>query len=49
MKLDFARNMKRNVASSAINNIIRLLFPFLNRTLFLWFPGRRNIPTAMSS
>lgn len=39
MKLDFARNMKRNVASSAINNVIRLLFPFLNRTLFLWLLG----------
>ena len=39
MKLDFAKNMKRNVASSALNNGVRLLFPFLNRTLFLWLLG----------
>ncbi len=39
MKLDFSRNMKRNVAASAVNSGIRLLFPFLNRTLFLWLLG----------
>ncbi|MBR4172428.1 MAG: oligosaccharide flippase family protein [Kiritimatiellae bacterium] len=39
MKLDFARNMKRNIAASAVNSGIRLLFPFLNRTLFLWLLG----------
>ena len=39
MKLDFATNMKRNVAASAVNSGIRLLFPFLNRTLFLWLLG----------
>lgn len=39
MKLDFAKNMKRNVAAAAVNNGIRLLFPFLNRTLFLWLLG----------
>ena len=39
MKLDFVRNTKRNIVANAINNGIRLLFPFLNRTLFLWLLG----------
>ncbi len=39
MKLDFARNTKRNMVANAVNNGIRLLFPFLNRTLFLWLLG----------
>jgi len=39
MKLDFARNTKRNMVAHAVNNGIRLLFPFLNRTLFLWLLG----------
>ena len=39
MKLDFARNVRRNIFANAINNGIRLLFPFLNRTLFLWLLG----------
>ena len=39
MKLDFTRNAKRNMAATAVNNGIRLLFPFLNRTLFLWLLG----------
>ena len=36
MKLDFAKNTKRNMLANAISSAIRLLFPFLNRTLFLW-------------
>lgn len=39
MKLDFARNTKRNVAAGALYSGIKLLFPFLNRTLFLWLLG----------
>ena len=39
MKLDFVRNTKRNIVANAINNGIKLLFPFLNRTLFLWLLG----------
>ena len=39
MKLDFARNTKRNMVANAVNNGIRLMFPFLNRTLFLWLLG----------
>ena len=39
MKLDFARNTKRNMVATAVNNGVRLLFPFLNRTLFLWLLG----------
>ena len=39
MKLDFARNTKRNMVAFAVSNGIRLLFPFLNRTLFLWLLG----------
>ena len=36
MKLDFKKNVKRNMLANAANSGIRLLFPFLNRTLFLW-------------
>ena len=39
MKLDFAKNVKRNMIANAASSGIRLLFPFLNRTLFLWLPG----------
>ena len=39
MKLDFARNTRRNFAAAAVNKVIGLLFPFLNRTLFLWLMG----------
>ena len=39
MKLDFKRNVKRNMAANAVSSGIRLLFPFLNRTLFLWLLG----------
>ena len=39
MKLDFARNTRRNMVAGALNKGIGLLFPFLNRTLFLWLLG----------
>ena len=39
MKLDFAKNTKRNIIASSLNSLIRMLFPFLNRTLFLWLLG----------
>ena len=39
MKLDFAKNVKRNMLANAASSGIRLLFPFLNRTLFLWLLG----------
>ena len=39
MKLDFVRNTKRNVVANAVSNGIKLVFPFLNRTLFLWLLG----------
>ncbi len=39
MKLDFKKNVKRNMVANAASSGIRLLFPFLNRTLFLWILG----------
>ena len=39
MKLDFARNTRRNFVAAAVNKVIGLLFPFLNRTIFLWLMG----------
>ena len=39
MKLDFKKNVKRNMVANAASSGIRLLFPFLNRTLFLWRLG----------
>ena len=39
MKLDFAKNTKRNIVANAFSNGIKLMFPFLNRTLFLWLLG----------
>ena len=39
MKLDFKKNVKRNMVANAASSGIRLLFPFLNRTLFLWVLG----------
>ena len=39
MKLDFRKNVKRNMLANAASSGIRLLFPFLNRTLFLWLLG----------
>ena len=39
MKLDFKKNIKRNVAANAVSRGMALLFPFLNRTMFLWILG----------
>ena len=39
MKIDFSKNTRRNMASAFLNKGIGLLFPFLNRTLFLWLMG----------
>ncbi len=39
MKVDFTRNTKRNMVAGALNKVVGLLFPFLNRTLFLWLMG----------
>ncbi len=39
MKIDFTKNTRRNVAAAVVNKCIGLLFPFLNRTLFLWLLG----------
>ena len=39
MKLDFVQNTKRNVVAGSINQTFQVLFPFLNRTLFLWLLG----------
>ncbi len=39
MKLSLAVNLKRNIFAAAVNSVVKLLFPFLNRTLFLWLLG----------
>ena len=39
MKLNFVKNTKRNVIAGAVNQALQLLFPFLNRTLFLRLLG----------
>ena len=39
MKLPFVKNTKRNLAAGVLNQGVNLLFPFLNRTLFLWLLG----------
>ena len=39
MKLNFVQNSKRNFIAKSINQVFQLLFPFLNRTLFLWLLG----------
>lgn len=39
MKLDFAKHARRNVVAGALNSGVKLAFPFLNRTLFLWLLG----------
>ena len=40
MKLDFAKNTKRNMLAGMLNKCVGLLLPFLNRTLFLWLFGQ---------
>lgn len=39
MKLDFTGNTRRNMIAAGLNKVIGVLFPFLNRTLFLWLLG----------
>ena len=39
MKLDFAQSARRNVFAGILNSGVWLVFPFLNRTLFLWLLG----------
>jgi len=39
MKIDFTKNTRRNILSAFLNKGVGLLFPFLNRTLFLWLMG----------
>lgn len=39
MKLDFAKHARRNMLAGLLFSGIRLVFPFLNRTLFLWLLG----------
>ncbi|MBQ9500955.1 MAG: hypothetical protein IJU70_02235 [Lentisphaeria bacterium] len=39
MKLSLTVNLKRNIFAAAVNSGVKLLFPFLNRTLFLWLLG----------
>ena len=43
MKLDFIKDTKRNVTASAINSFLKLFFPFLNRSLFLWLLGPKYL------
>ena len=40
MKLDFTKNTKRNIIAGTVSRGIALLFPFLNRTMFLWILGK---------
>ena len=39
MKLSLVTNLKRNIFAAAVNSATKLVFPFLNRTLFLWLLG----------
>ncbi len=39
MKLNFLNNTKRNIVAESASEILRLLFPFVNRTLFLRLMG----------
>lgn len=39
MKLDFVRDTKRNMLAGLVYKSIRMVFPFVNRTLFLWLLG----------
>jgi len=39
MKLSFAKNTKRNLVAGFLNRSVGMVFPFLNRTLFLWLLG----------
>ena len=39
MRLNLTANLKRNVLAAGLNSVVSLLFPFLNRTIFLWLMG----------
>ena len=39
MKLDFIESTKRNLPAVALNRVLNMAFPFLNRTLFLYLLG----------
>ena len=39
MKLNFLNNTKRNIIAASASEMLRLLFPFVNRTLFLRLMG----------
>ena len=39
MRLNLITNLKRNIFAAGLNSVITFLFPFLNRTLFLWVMG----------
>jgi len=39
MKFDVIQNAKRNMMAGILNRGLMMLFPFLNRTLFLWLLG----------
>ena len=39
MKIDFTKHARRNMLAGLLFRGIRLVFPFLNRTLFLWLLG----------
>ncbi|MBR6021585.1 MAG: oligosaccharide flippase family protein [Kiritimatiellae bacterium] len=39
MKLDFVKHAKRNLVAVALNRVLLLFLPFVNRTLFLWLMG----------
>ena len=43
MKIDFTRNTRRGAAAGIVSRIVGLVFPFLNRTLFLWLLGPKYL------
>lgn len=43
MKLDLETNFKRNIIAGGVNRLLMMLFPFLNRTLFLWLLGKEYL------
>ena len=43
MKLDFTRNTRKNIVAGTLSRGLALLFPFLNRTLFLWLMGPKYL------
>ncbi len=43
MKLDFVKNTKRGIVAGTVYQGLALLFPFLNRTMFLWLLGPKYL------